>query len=114
VRTSPSRARYGESVDDDVETRDNPSQLRYELLVDGQVRGTILYRRLPDAVALVHTDVDPGLEGRGLGARLVAGALDDIRARGLHVVPICPFVLSYLDRHPEYRDLVVADEEPPD
>ena len=101
-------------MDDEVEARDNPSQLRYELLVDGQVRGTLLYRRLPDAVALVHTDVDPGLEGRGLGARLVAGALADIRARGLHIVPICPFVLSYLDRHPEYRDLVVADEQPAD
>jgi len=46
------------------------------------------------------------VEGRGLAARLVAGALDDIRARGLHVVPICPFVSSYISRHPDYGDLV--------
>ncbi len=92
-----------------MEVRDNPEALRYELLDDGQVVGEILYRRYPDRIVLVHTEVPPALEGRGLAGRLVAGALEDIRARGLRVVPVCPFVRSYVQRHPEYEDLVRAD-----
>jgi uncharacterized protein len=60
-------------------------------------------------VVLIHTDIDPAFEGHGLGSRIVAGALDDIRARGLSVVPSCSFVRSYLRRHPEYADLVGGD-----
>ena len=99
---------------DDVRVSDNPSELRYELFVDGELAGLIRYRRLPDALALVHTEVEPRFEGRGLAARLVAGALADIRERGLHIVPICPYVREYLERHPEDRDLIVADTEMPD
>ena len=92
-----------------MEVRDNPEELRYELLDEGQVVGEILYRRDPDRIVLVHTEVSPALEGQGLGSRLVAGALDDIRASGLRVVAICPFVRSYLRHHPEYEDLVTRD-----
>ena len=99
---------------DEVRVSDNPSQLQYELFVAEQPAGLIRYRRLPDALALVHTEVDPQFEGQGLGARLIQGALADIRARGLHVVPICPFVRAYLDRHPGDRDLIAVDTEPPD
>jgi predicted GNAT family acetyltransferase len=98
----------------DAEVRDNPTELRYELVLDGDVAGFILYRRRRGAVALVHTDIAPRLEGRGLGATLVAGALDDIRAHDLHVVPICPFVRAFLERHPDYADLVVADDAVPE
>ena len=91
--------------------RDNPQELRYELLVDDRVVGEIRYRFTGDAIALVHTEVDPALEGQGLASRLVAEALDDIRARGLHVVVICPFVRAYIRRHPEYADLVRPDTE---
>jgi uncharacterized protein len=99
---------------DEVRVSDNPSQLQYELFVAGQPAGSIRYRRLPDALALVHTEVEPRFEGQGLGARLVEGALADIRERGLHVVPICPFVRAYLDRHPDDRDLIAADRGLPD
>ncbi len=92
-----------------VSVRDNPEELRYELVVDGEVRGEILYRRSPDRIVLVHTEVATALEGQGLASRLVRGALDDIRARGLRVVPICPFVRGYVRRHPEYEDLVTRD-----
>jgi uncharacterized protein len=85
---------------------DNPGRLRYELLVDGEVAGEILYGRKGGTVSLIHTEVSATVEGRGLGGTLVAGALDDIRARGLHVVPICPFVRAYIRRHPDYADLV--------
>jgi len=84
-----------------ITVRDNPDELRYELLVDGKPAGEILYRLRPDAVVLVHTEVAPEFEGQGLGSKLVAGALADIRARGLRPVAVCPFVRAYLQRHPE-------------
>ena len=99
---------------DDIAVQDNPSELRYELLLDDQVVGEILYRLAPDAVVLLHTEVLPSLEGKGLGAQLVAGALDDIRARGLHVVAVCPFVRAYIRRHPDYADLVVRGVKVPE
>jgi uncharacterized protein len=92
-----------------VSVRDNPEELRYELVVDGAVEGEIRYRRFPDRIVLVHTEVSPALEGQGLASRLVSEALDDIRARGLRVVPVCPFVRGYIQRHPEYDDLVGRD-----
>jgi predicted GNAT family acetyltransferase len=88
---------------------DNPAELRFELYADDELAGEIRYRRLPGALALVHTEVEP--KRRGLGTELVKGALDDIRERGLHVVPVCPFVAAYIRRHPEYAELVVEDDQ---
>ena len=64
-------------------------------------------------VVLIHTEVEPAFEGQGLGARLVAGALEDLRARGLKLVPQCRFVRAYLRRHPDQADLVAADPAVP-
>ena len=99
---------------ENIAVRDSPGESRYELVLDEQVVGEIAYRLTPDHMALIHTEVLPSLENKGLGARLVAGALDDRRARGLRVVPFCPFVRSYIRRHPDYADLVVGDLEVPD
>jgi predicted GNAT family acetyltransferase len=99
---------------ENIAVQDNPGESRYELLLDEHMVGEILYRLAPGRVVLLHTEVLPSVEGKGLGARLVAGALDDIRARGLHVVPFCPFVRAYIRRHPDYADLVVRDVEVPD
>jgi predicted GNAT family acetyltransferase len=85
---------------------DNPAALRYELWTDEVLAGWIQYTRAGDVVTLVHTDVDPAFEGRGLGSVLVAGTLDDVRSRGKRIRPLCPFVAAYLRRHPEYADLV--------
>jgi uncharacterized protein len=84
-----------------ITVRDNPDELRYELLVEGTLAGEILYRLRSDAVVLVHTEIAPQFEGQGLGSKLVAGALADIRARGLRPVAVCPFVRAYLQAHPE-------------
>ena len=92
----------------DVTVRDNPAELRYEARRDDALVGQIRYRTEPGLVVLVHTDVATEAEGSGVGSAVVAGALDDIRARGLRVVPVCPFVAAYIERHPQYADLVAS------
>ena len=89
----------------DLRVVDNPEELRYELWVGATRAGFIAYRSEPGAIVLVHTEVDPAFEGQGLGSRLVAGALDDLRARDLKLVAQCPFVRAYLRHHREYADL---------
>ena len=93
----------------DVRVQDNPDELRYELRVDGNLAGHIRYRRKPGSIVLLHAEVEPALEGQGLGAELVRSALEDIRSRGELVVPLCPFVDAYIRRHPEYADLVAVE-----
>jgi predicted GNAT family acetyltransferase len=99
-------------ADSEYAVRDNPAALRYELLSGDERVGEILYRAEPGIIVLVHTEVAPSAEGQGLGSHLVRGALDDIRSRGLHAVPICPFVAAYIRHHPEQGDLVVRDPAP--
>jgi predicted GNAT family acetyltransferase len=98
----------------DVTVRDNPAELRYEAREGDRLLGEIRYRTEPGLVVLVHTDVASSAEGSGVGSALVAGALDDIRSRGLRVVPLCPFVAAYIRRHPEYDALVTLDPATPD
>ena len=89
----------------DIRVVDNPEELRYELWLGATRAGFIEYRSEPGTILLVHTEVDPAFEGRGLGSRLVAGTLDDLRARNLKLVALCPFVRAYLRHHREYADL---------
>jgi len=87
--------------------RDNPSAHRYELTVDGHV-AFIAYKPMPDGLVFVHTEVPEALGGRGVGGRLVSGALTDMRRRGLKVRPDCSFVAAYAERHPEFNDVIVG------
>jgi predicted GNAT family acetyltransferase len=81
---------------------DNPEELRYELWLGEELAGEIRYIRDDSGkVVLVHTDIEPKLEGQGLGNFLVKGALDDLHDRGIEYRVICPFVAAYLRRHPE-------------
>lgn len=89
-----------------MEVRDNPEQERYEVLAGGEIAGIAQYRSRPGLIAFIHTEVDEAHEGEGLGSRLIAFALDDARARGLDVLPFCPFVNAFIENHPEYADLV--------
>jgi uncharacterized protein len=91
---------------DDLTVHDNKEKRRYEAQLGGDVVGVISYHADPGLLTLVHTEVDPAVEGKGVGSRLVAGALEDIRRRDLSVVPVCPFVRAHLRRHPEQIDLV--------
>lgn len=94
------------SAKPDIAVTDATEEERYEIRVDGELAGFAQYRRRPGAVSLTHTEIDDRFEGRGLGGKLVAFALDDLRAQGLGVLPFCPFVKSCIQRHPEYLDLV--------
>ena len=93
-----------------IEVVDNADESRYEVRVDGELAGFAQYRLRPAALAFVHTEIDDRFEGQGLGGKLVSHALDDARSRGLAVLPICPFVRSYIERHPEYLDLVPEEK----
>jgi hypothetical protein len=84
---------------------DNPAQHRFEMEVDGH-RAFAAYRHTPGTVTILHTEVPEALGGRGIGSALIKGALDLIRARGEKIVSHCAFTSAYLDKHPEYRDLL--------
>ena len=85
--------------------RNNTDENRYELDVDGHLAAT--YYRIADGViTFIHTEVPDALAGRGVGSKLIKGALDQVRATGLKVVPQCPFVRAYIEKHPDYADLL--------
>ena len=92
--------------DSDISVADNPAAHRYELHVDGELAAFTHYRLDKDRIVFLHTETLDGYAGHGLGGRLARAALDDSRARGLHVVPRCPFIARYIVEHPEYQDLV--------
>jgi predicted GNAT family acetyltransferase len=96
-----------------VDIRDNEAAGRYEALLDGAVAGYVEYRDRGERRILVHTEVDPAFGGRGIGTRLAAASLDDARNHGRPVVPRCPFIRSYLERHPEYADVVAGSRTSP-
>ena len=78
------------------------------VLDDGTTAGEAYYQRLGPAVIFTHTEVPPALGNMGIGTQLASGALALVREAGGSVIPLCPFIRSYLDRHPEYDDLLHA------
>jgi predicted GNAT family acetyltransferase len=96
------------SSEPEVSVVDEPEAQRYEARLGGELAGFVAYRAQPGQIALNHTEVGDRFEGQGVGSRLASFALDDARRRGLAVLPFCPFVSSYIQRHPEYVELVPA------
>ena len=96
-----------------VAIADAADRERYEIYVDGELAGFTEYKTRPGIIAFIHTEVDEGLQGRGLGERLIGYALDDARGRGLAVLPFCPFVRSFIQSHPDYVDLVPESQREP-
>lgn len=89
-----------------VGLRDRPDLGRYEAAVGGAVVGVAFYRLRGETITFTHTEVDPAARGGRVGSKLARFALDDARARGLRVRPDCPFIRGYIERHPDYQDLV--------
>jgi predicted GNAT family acetyltransferase len=94
---------------EDVDVVNNEAAQRYEAYVDGRL-AVITYQRRGDRIIFIHTEVPEALEGHGIAGTMARVALDEARARGLKVIPRCPFVAGYIRRHPEYADLVPPDE----
>lgn len=85
--------------------RDNTALRRFELVAEDAVAFSE-YRRSNGVLTIMHTEVPPALNGKGIGSRLARGVLDLARAEGAKVKPLCPFVRSYIAKHPEYADLM--------
>ncbi|GAA1777571.1 hypothetical protein GCM10009834_40560 [Streptomonospora arabica] len=103
-RTGPRHAKGARTVD--IQVVDAPEKKRYEARTGEAVAGFAEYRLTDELAVFTHTEVDSAYEGQGVGGALVRGALDDVRRRGLAVLPVCPFVKSWIQRHPDYADLV--------
>ncbi|RFU39659.1 N-acetyltransferase [Actinomadura logoneensis] len=89
--------------------KDDRERNRYEITVDGALAGFAEYHLRKDGrtVVFTHTEIFPEFGGQGVGGALARGALDDVRAGGRTVVPLCPFIKGWIDKHPDYQDLVV-------
>jgi predicted GNAT family acetyltransferase len=94
-----------------ITVRDNPDEERYEIRVDDEVAGFTTYKLVRGRrISLIHTEIDKAFGGRGLSGRLVTEELDDLRRRGLSVLPFCPLVRQFIEDHPDYLDLVPTEE----
>lgn len=88
---------------------DNPTESRFEVHADGALAGFAEYVRSGSKLTLTHTEVDDAFAGQGLAKALAAGVLGCAREEGLAVLPKCPFVARYVQRNPEWVDLVPED-----
>ena len=96
------------------EIHDATDRGRYEAHVGETLAGVLEYRVAHERLALVHTEVSPKFEGRGIASALARFALDDARRRGLPVIASCPYIKTYLARHPEDHDIVIGMGAPQD
>lgn len=91
----------------DDAARDVPERHRFELIVEGQT-AFAEYRPTSGGTEFYHTIVPEALGGKGVGSRLVKSVLDQMRARGTKIKPTCPFFKAFIEKHPEYQDLVIG------
>jgi hypothetical protein len=85
--------------------RDNAAQHRFEIDVDGHV-AFVTYKLAPGGITLVHTEVPAALSGRGVGSMLVRSVLEEMRSRGAKITVRCPFIRGFMEKHPEFADLL--------
>ncbi|MFC4022056.1 GNAT family N-acetyltransferase [Micromonospora sp. GCM10011542] len=91
---------------------DAPSRDRFEARDEtGALAGVVTYQLTGGVIAYTHTEIDPEFEGKGVGSTLARAVMDDARARGRTVVPICPFLAGWLGKHPEYEDIVAQSRK---
>ena len=95
-----------DDVNDGIEVVPNPAEQRFEIHVDGVTAGHSDYSRKGDLLIFTHTEIAPAFGGRGLGSTLARGALDAVRASGEAIVPLCPFIADFVEKHPEYDEMV--------
>ncbi|MFT4019575.1 N-acetyltransferase [Terrimonas sp.] len=86
----------------------NTRENRFEMVVDGAT-SIIEYRQLPGALALLHTEVPQILEGKGVAAAIVEKTFNYAKENNVKIIPLCPYVLVYLKKHPEWNILIHED-----
>lgn len=92
----------------DISVTRNDERGRFEAIIDGEVAGFAEFRLSEGRIEFTHTVVEDAFEGKGVGGTLVSQALDQVRTEGLAVVATCKFVRGYIERHPEYADLLAS------
>jgi predicted GNAT family acetyltransferase len=93
-----------------VTVREDPARSRYEIYDGDALAGFCDYKLTGERIALLHTETKPEFAGRGMARRLVTEMLDDVRERGLEVLPFCPYVRQFILEHPADLDLVPEDQ----
>ena len=88
-----------------ADVTDNKERHRFELVEDGHT-AFAAHTIDGDVITFTHTLVPKAIEGRGIASRLILAALTDVKGRGLKVVPRCPFVKAYIERHPEWQAIL--------
>ena len=96
-------------MDIEIKQEDQGNHGRYVLVVDGKEAGEVDYRMHEGRRVFIHTEVADEYEGQGLASKLAVHVLDAARAEGLKIIPQCPYIRGYIERHPEYADLVDND-----
>jgi predicted GNAT family acetyltransferase len=96
--------------DSEPTVRNDPEENRYEIRDGDRVLGIAAYSHRGDTLVFTHTEVDSDSGHSGLGSTLVRAALDDVRRQGVKIVPQCPFVRGWIERHPDYADLVARSD----
>ena len=92
---------------ENYELTDNMSMHRYEFNIGGLVTKIEYIRTDNGEIYLTHTEIPSQLEGKGIGSMLVGKVLEDIESKGLRLVPLCPFVAGYIQKHPQWRKIVL-------
>jgi predicted GNAT family acetyltransferase len=92
----------------EIAVADNPELSRVEAHIEGALAGFAAYRERAGRRIFTHTEVDPAYGGKGVGSAIARAALDQARADGVGVVPLCPFIADWITKHPDYADLVVT------
>jgi predicted GNAT family acetyltransferase len=93
-------------IEPEIIVHDDPENHRYVVEVDGEVAGFSVYHMRGGRHFFVHTEIDPEFEGRGVGHTLAKFALDDVKAKGGKIIPLCPFIRRFVDEHSEYQSLI--------
>lgn len=93
-------------TDETTTVTDRPDTRRYEIKQGDTLIGFAEYVDKGGRRIFVHTEIDPSFGGEGYGSTLIRAALDDVRAHGIRIIPLCPFVAAWVERHPDFANLV--------
>src|SRR5262245_49078264 len=94
----------------DISVIDVPEKERFEARdADGNVVGFVTYQLTGNIIVYTHTEVSPEHEGKGIASQLARFVMDDAKSRSRNVVPICPYISKWLEKHPEYDGIVLKN-----